>query len=116
MAVQAIRTILMADAAVVALVGQNVEPVRRDQATPLPSVVLQRVSLVPANHLKGAPTLDENRVQLDVFAETYAAARQIADACRAALEAADVVMDRENDNFEPDVSDYRITQDYLIWT
>jgi hypothetical protein len=116
MAVQAMRTILLADAAVVALVGQNIEPVRMDQETTLPAVVLTRVSLVPANHLKGRPTLDSNRVQLDGFATTYAAARQLASACREALELADVVMESEIDNFEPDVSEYRITQDYLTWT
>lgn len=116
MAVETVRAILVAAPAVTSIVGQNIEPVRQDQATDAPRVLLTRVSLTPANHLKGAPTLDQSRVQLDAFGVTYAQARSIADACRAALEAADVVMDSEYDNFEPDVSEYRITQDYLLWT
>jgi hypothetical protein len=33
-----------------------------------------------------------------------------------ALEAGGCAMDGEFDGFEPDVSEYRITQDWLVWT
>ena len=116
MATEVVRAILVAAAPVAAIVGANVEPVRLDQAVVPPAVVLTRISLVPVNPIKGAPTLDENRVQVDCYAATYAQCRQLADACLAALEAADAVMLSESDNFEPDVTEYRTTQDFLVWT
>ncbi len=116
MAVEVVRTILIAAPAVTALVGQRISPVLRAQGEPLPAVVLTRVSLAPLNHLSGAPTLDANRVQVDSFAATYAASRDLADACRTALEAAGLTMESEFDNFEPDVDEYRITQDFYLWT
>ena len=116
MAVKAIRDILMASPPVVSLVGARVSPVLFAQNTALPCVVLTRVSCTPANHLHGRPTMDENHVQLDVFAETYDMARQVADACRDALEAQDVTMESETDSFEADVTEYRVTQEFLIWT
>jgi hypothetical protein len=116
MAVKTVRDILVADVSVTALVGQRISPTTRAQDTTLPCVVLSLISVVPTNHLNGAPTLDANRVQLDVFAETYASARAVADACRASLETAGVAMDNEIDDFEPDVSEHRITQDFMVWT
>ena len=116
MAVQAIRNILVAASPVTALVGQRISPVERAQNTELPCVVLTRVSLAPTNSLATVPNLDSNRVQLDAYATTYAEARQVADACRAALETAGVTMEVEIDGFEPDVTEYRVTQDFLIWT
>ena len=116
MAVKTVRDILVAASPVTALVGQRISPVIAAQDTALPHVVLTRVSLAPVNHIHGPPTLDQNRVQLDAFANTYAEARAVADACRDALEAGGVTMESEFDNFEPDVAEYRITQDFLVWT
>ena len=116
MAIETVRNILMAAGGVTALVDTRVSPVQRAQDESLPCVVLGIVSTVPQNHLNGAPTLDANRVQLDAYAETYADAREVATACRTALEAGGCVMDNEFDAFEPDVSEYRITQDWLVWT
>lgn len=116
MAIETVRDILVADGTVTGLVGQRISPVMTAQNTDLPYVILTRISLVPSNHLHGRPTLDANRVQLDVYAETYAQARTIADACRSALEAQDIAMESEIDNYEPDVAEYRITQDFLVWT
>ena len=116
MALKTVRDVLVADGSVTALVGQRVSPVTRAQDTTLPCVVLTLVGLAPMNHLNGAPNLDANRVQVDVFAETYTSARAVADACRTSLETAGHKMESEYDNFEPDVSEHRITQDFLVWT
>lgn len=116
MPIQTVRNILVAASGVTALVGQRISPVMRAQEETLPCVVLSLVAAAPTNILKGVPTLDSNRVQVDCFGSTYASARAVADACRAALEAADVVMDSEFESFEPDVDEYRVTQDWLVWT
>ena len=116
MAIQTVRNILVAAGGVTALVDQRISPTIRAQDESLPAVVLTLVSAVPQNHLNGAPTLDANRVQLDAFAETYTDARAVATACRTALEAGGCVLDNEFEAFEPEVSEYRVTQDWLVWT
>ena len=116
MALETVRNILIAESTVTALVNDRISPVHRAQDEALPCVVLSTVSVVPQNHLHGRPTLDASRVQLDAYAETYAAARELASACRAALEVGNCVMDNEFDDFEPDVGEHRVTQDWLVWT
>lgn len=116
MPIQTVRTVLLAASGVTALVGSRVSPVMRDQSETLPCVTLTLASVAPLNHLDGAPTLDANLVQVDSWAETYTQARDVANACRAALEAANVVMNGEFDNYEPEVTEYRVTQEFSVWT
>lgn len=115
-ALKQVRDLLVADSAVVALVSQRISPLVRSQNEPLPSITLSLVSVVPMNHVAGAPTLDQARVQIDSWGTSYAEVRSVADAVRAALEAAGLVMESEFDGFEPDVDEYRVTQDFYIWT
>lgn len=115
-ALTTVRAALTSSAAVSAIVGTRISPVMRAQGETLPCVVLTQISTVPQNQLYGAPTLDANRVQLDAYATTYAGAVALASACRTALEAAGLVMENQTDWFEPDVTEYRITQDFLVWT
>lgn len=115
MADQAVLDILLAAGGVTALVGQRVSPVKMSQNTTLPAVVVTPVALTPMNHLNGAPTLDAYRVQLDSIAETFDATRAVANACRAALEAAGIVVENDFPVFEPDVAEYRITQECVVW-
>lgn len=55
--------------------------VRKPQAVDvLPYVVLQRISHVRGYHMQGDDSLPENRVQVDVYAETFTSARNTAKA------------------------------------
>ena len=116
MILETMRNVLIAAAPVTAIVGDRVSYVTRSQSLAAPAVLLTVVSTVPQNQLAGAPTLDQSRVQLDVYADSYTQARALATACRNALEAAGYVTESEIDNFEPDVPEFRITQDYMTWT
>ena len=116
MPIQTIVGYLTAAPAVYSLVNERVSPLIRAQNEALPCVTLSLVSVTPMNHIAGAPTLDQNRVQVDSWASSYAEVRSVADACRAALEAAGLVMESEIDGFEADADEYRVTQDFYIWT
>lgn len=116
MTVETVQATLLAAGAVTAIAGTRVHQVQRIQSDTLPAVVLTQVSAVPQNHLYGVPTLDSVRVQVDCYAATRTQCRQLADATRAALEAAGLDMELEAESFEPDVSEFRITQDFLTWT
>ncbi len=118
MAIQEIHDILAADGGVTALVGQRISPITNAQDTPLPFITLQRVSLSPANHLTGHGYMDANRVQVDSCALSFVDVTTLANAVRAAMDAADVLMLSQVDLFEDQQAPgfYRISQDYLYWT
>jgi hypothetical protein len=119
--IEVVLAVLKAAPAVTAIVGEGVDarisPLIRAQTVAPPAVTLQRISLAPVNGLRGHAGLDDVRVQVDVWADSYAGARTLANACRAALQAAGHQMQSEFDNYEPDVSPelYRITQDFQVW-
>jgi hypothetical protein len=78
---------LLATAGVTALAGQRVEPGRRTQGSPFPSIVVNRISGEPmlSDDEPGADELTDSRIQIDCWAETYAGAKLLARAVRAAL-------------------------------
>jgi hypothetical protein len=114
-AIDDVRDLLVADPLVTALVAARISPLLRAQGETLPCVTLTLVAVTPMNHLNGAPSLDQNRIQVDAWAETYASARAVAYACREALETAGLAMESAFDTFEPDVDEYRVTQDFYYW-
>jgi len=116
MPIQTIRALLVAAPAVTALVGQRISPAFRAQGEDVPCVTLTLVAVTPQNHLAGVPTLDQNRVQVDSWAATYAGARDVAAAVRTALEAAGLAMESEFDEYEAEVEEYRVSQDFYVWT
>jgi hypothetical protein len=63
---------LLADAGVAAAVGTRVKWLQRPQASALPSITLQRVSIAPANDQCGADALKETLIQIDCWGATYA--------------------------------------------
>jgi hypothetical protein len=119
--VETTRAVLVAAAGVTAIVGTGanarISPLIKAQGITPPAVTLQRVAMTPQNHLRGNGSLDYCRVQSDSWAVTYAAVRALADACRAAMEAAGHPLLSEIDNYDPEVDPglYRITQDYQVW-
>lgn len=117
MADKVIRDVLVAASAVTVLVpAARITPLIRPQSITIPAITLQRVSLVPQNHLRGDGDLDDNSVQLDVWSDSYESARAIASACRTAL--AGFSMTFESDDYESETAPelYRVTQTYQVWT
>jgi enhancing lycopene biosynthesis protein 2 len=114
--VETVQAALLANSVVTALAGTRVFQTTRTQAFETPAVAVSQVGRTPFNHLAGPPTLDAARVQVDSFATTRGQCRALADACRAALEAVGIVTEGEFEGFEPDVAEYRITQDFSVWT
>lgn len=117
MAIETVRTVLVANSAVTALVPEDrITAIIRPQSLPIPAITLQRVSDVPVGFLIGTGELDSNNVQLDIWTDDYAQARAIADACRVAL--TQYLLTFESDGYEPDLDPdlYRVTQNWSVWT
>lgn len=117
MADKIVRDILIADATVTGLVDDRISPVLKQQGIKYPVVTLDRTELTPTNHLTGDAGLDSVLVGVRSWATTYKEARQVADACRAAIVAAGHLMQSERDNYEDGIDPglYLITQEFQVW-
>ncbi len=83
----AIVALLLGDSDVTALVGTRVEPVQTSQTLIRPNVVYQRVTTSRVHTQDGATGLADCRLQVSCWADTYAAAKTLADKVRLALDA-----------------------------
>lgn len=75
-----LRARLLASSAVTAICGQRITWGRRPQGEALPAIMLTVVSAPREYQLAGPAGLKEARVQVDCWAETYAASKSLARA------------------------------------
>lgn len=81
-----IVALLLADAAVTAMVGTRVEPAGTAQTLARPNIVYQRVTTNRLYSQDGPAGSGDARVQLSIWADTYATVKDLADKVRTALE------------------------------
>lgn len=122
-----LRSYLLADPAVTALVGQRMHPESLPQNVTYPALSFAQVSAVRERDLCGPAGFAHPRVTINSWAETYAVAHQLATAVRQALDGfhgeafvpagvriGSVRIDNELDGDEPEIGLYRVLQDYII--
>lgn len=81
-----LRTEVLADAGISALIGTRYYPGVLPQKPTYPAVVAQVVSNVDEPTLDGVANIVRARVQINAWAETYASARSVVDSVRALLD------------------------------
>lgn len=118
-AVQQALAILLNDTTVSGLVAARIFPLILPQETQVPAITLRRITMTPTNHLTGDAGLDNARLQVDSLDVTYAGARAVADAVRAAMNTAGVQMTNEID-VEPSLLPVgianQIIQEFQVWS
>jgi hypothetical protein len=83
---QLLANALVADPAVAAVVGQRVYPVVAPASASLPFVTWRRTGIQRTQTLSGPMGMGLVLLSVDVYAETYGEARDIADRCRSVLD------------------------------
>lgn len=126
----ALRSILLADAGVAALVGARVSWVTRPRMSELPSITLQQIGGIRHYDMTAPSGLVQARVQVDCWALANKDAARVARAVNAAIgglrgEVAGVefqgcFLESELDFTDatgatPDELLHRVSQDYVIW-
>lgn len=79
---------LLDSVALVALVDRQVHFKIRPQGSPLPAVVVNKISGVPTRRLDGQITITASRIQIDCWAETAPQLFAVVSAVKAALDRA----------------------------
>ena len=104
-------------AALSGLASGKVYPLVAPEKVVAPYIVYSRISSTPENTLDGGSTIVLVRIQVDTYANTYSACKNLAESVRVAMEGGVVksTMQTDQDLFEPDLKVYRISQDYYVW-
>jgi hypothetical protein len=122
-----VRSRLLANGDVAAIVGTRIDWVERPQNSALPAISLQTISDPRPLHLKGMDRARSTRVQCDCWAETYAAALALARAAIAALSSPATISGKKFGHAQVDaqrdlgetVGDgsfiHRQSVDFIIW-
>lgn len=121
----ALRSLLLADATLSALVGgQRIFPVIMRQGEQDPSVVYNRITETADYHMLGPSGLYETLVQFDAWATTHAAAVQLADAVYdllsgfsglvGTIQIHGIFLINGRENYDSVVSFFRMSRDYRV--
>lgn len=82
---ESLRSLLIADAGIIAVVGSRVTWGERPRGSALPSIVLHLIDGMPEYVMQGEAGLFRSMVQADCWAKTYAEAKSAARATKAVL-------------------------------
>ena len=109
-----------ADAGVKAVLGTG--PVRlypfgeAPQGVQKPYAVWQTIGGLPENYINQRPDMDRFALQVDVYADTAAAARNAAKAMRDAIEPHAHITRWGGESRDPETNNYRVSFDVDWWT
>ncbi len=99
-------------------IGTRIYPVILPQDPTLPAITFQRIDTRKYYSFQGDNGGESPRVQIDIWSTGYDQGRSIATAIKTAMDAATaykVIDFDQRDLYEPDVENYRIQQDFVLW-
>lgn len=121
-----LRTFLLADAAVAALVSTRVYPVEIPQKLTLPLIRYVQVSGLNQHTTPGTSSLSRARWQVDCLAADYASARALADAVMSRMDAYKGVVGsgtaqgvfaaNQADDYVPEMKAFLLSLDFFVWS
>lgn len=113
-----IFTLLTATTTITDIMGNKLYPVRAPQAVKMPYGVYQRISGGQQNGLSGYLTLENPRMQIDIYSTSYSQVKTLAENIHTQMETSTGFKNTlisDSDLFEDELNVYRITMDYSCW-
>lgn len=107
-------------AALSTLCGGRVYPVLLPQSPTYPAITYMCVG-VDADYSMGglsSKPVERRQIQIDIWGETYDAAKGIAYAAHGIMAASTgfmAILENETDGYEPEVEIFHVTQEYACW-
>jgi len=111
---QTVYSTLANDATVSSLVGDRIYPVWVSNVPAKPYITYRLISATPQNTLDDDPLVDQRRIQIDAWADSYASAHAVESAVRDALQRFGKFVNI-NEFEESDVRLYRVSMDLSIF-
>lgn len=116
-----VRSLILSDGGVSALIGARLYPLRLPQDVTLPAATYQRIVTTPHNTLTGAHGSATALLQLDSYAPTYGGAEALSEALMTAIDGVTQSGDLQailTSNLLPlydvDLSAYRVMTEFRI--
>lgn len=81
-----------------------------------PYAIYFEVNNAPEMSIANVLSIENSRIQVDVYCKTYAEAQTKADAIRTAMIGIGAIPLSAGDLYESEVKLYRVTQDYSVWS
>ncbi len=112
---------LLGDSGITAAVSDRVSPLKLDDGTALPAITYQEIASEPQTDLSGGDgALVRQRVQINVWASTLAAAAALAELVRIRMQTAAtnfraVPESSSQQVYEPDTKRFGHYRDFSIW-
>jgi hypothetical protein len=99
------------------LVSGRVYPNTAPDKPTTPYIVYTRVASTPENTLDDGQSIQQTRLQIDIYDKTYAGVQALAQLVEAALTVAPIgaIQLLDQDQYEPEVKLHRVIHDYSIW-
>jgi len=99
-------------------VSTRIYPIMPPELVQTPFITYQRISGGQENDLSGYSIMENPRIQIDIFANTYKEAKSISTYMHTILAGATgfkALLISDMDLYEDDVEFYRVSQDYSCW-
>lgn len=120
-----LRTFLLGDSAVKALVGDRIHRLRLPEPAKYPAAVINLISTVPDHDFDGDAGLDRHRIQIDCYADTLDAAAGLGRTLRARLDSFTGMAGSSpvpcahlltvQELYDQEVKKYRVLTDWHVW-
>lgn len=113
-----IFSLLTTTTTITATLENRIFPVRAPQTVPLPYAVYQRISGGQLNGLDGYLTLENPRIQIDVYSTSYSQVKTLAENIHTQMETSTAfknTLANDSDIYEDELNAYRITMDFSCW-
>jgi hypothetical protein len=111
-------SVLKNNTQVAAAVSTRIYPLMLPQVSTLPAIVYQRISSTPTTSIDGDSGLDSVRIQVSCWADTYGAAKGLAEKVRTAVNGATTLKSitlMESDDIDNETRKYRALIDFRLW-
>ena len=122
---EGLRTLLLADSAISALIGTRMHGVILPQKPTMPAIVMTDITAKDEYDTEGATDLSWGRFQFDSWAETLAGARTLGKAVKNKLSGfsgtagsetiSGAFINNKQDLYDPETKNHRMSMDFIIW-
>lgn len=80
-----------------------------------PYAIYSQITNAPEVTMQSSVPIENTRLQIDVFAKTYAEVQSLADQVRSVMLAINITPISAGDLYEAEVKLFRVTQDFSVW-
>ena len=109
-----LRDALNDDAALTALIGSKVYANVAGQKATVPYITYQLITTTPHNKLTGAPGSERKVLQVNCISNSYANAKAIAEAAKAAINVSVGYLNGEGDDYFEKTQNHRVRLDFAL--